>query len=143
MAASRHRGRELAVQMSYQWLLDPYALSDAKSIDRFWKEQSLSTEENRDFFESLVRGVAGYIPEIDEKIQSALHSQWRLDRLERIDHALLRVAVYEMLYYKGKDPADAAVVIDEAIEIAKKFGTQQSPSFINGVLDKIGQVGKG
>jgi transcription antitermination protein NusB len=143
MAASRHRGRELAVQMSYQWVLDPYALSDAKAIDRFWKEQSLSSEENREFFEALVRGVAGYIPKIDEKIQSALHAQWRLERLERIDHALLRVAVFEMLYYKGKDPADAAVVINEAVEIAKKFGTQQSPSFINGVLDKIGHEGKG
>jgi transcription antitermination protein NusB len=140
MAASRHRSRELAVQMSYQWLVDPKALDDSHSIDRFWKEQALSNDENRDFFESLARGVVSHLPEIDGKIKEALHQQWRLERLERIDHALLRVAVYEMMYYRGKDPADAAVVINEAVEIAKKFGTQQSPSFINGVLDKIRQV---
>ncbi len=143
MSASRHRGRELAVQMSYQWVLDPRALEDAQAIERFWTEQALSSEENRAFFESLVRGVVSYLPEIDQKIKDTLHQQWKLERLERIDLALLRVAVFEMLFYKGKDPADRAVVINEAVEIAKKFGTQQSPSFINGVLDKISLVGKG
>src|SRR5438128_2411408 len=121
MPFSRHRSRELAVQMSYQWLLDPKALLDSLSIDRFWKEQALSAEENREFFESLARGVVCHMPEIDGKIKDALHQQWRLERLEKIDHALLRVAVYELLFYGGKDPADPAVVIDEAIEIAKKF----------------------
>lgn len=133
---SRHRSRELAVQMSYQWELDPSSLNDPKSIDRFWKEQAISNDENREFFELLVRGVATRLPELDELIVSHLKG-WKLDRLDKVDIALLRVSLFEMLFYVGKDPADPAVVINEAVEIGKKFGNPKTPAFINGLLDSI------
>jgi transcription antitermination protein NusB len=122
--------------MSYQWELDPASLNDPRAIDRFWREQALSSEENRNFFEDLVRGIATKIPELDVLIKNCLKN-WKVDRLDKVDLALLRVSIFEMLFYKGKDPADPAVIIDEAVEIAKKFGTPKSASFINGVLDNI------
>ncbi len=122
--------------MSYQWELDPSSLNDPRAIDRFWREQALSTEDNRSFFEDLVRGIAGRMPELDALITKYLKN-WKVDRLEKVDLALLRVSLYELLFYQGKDPADVAVVINEAIEIAKKFGTPKSASFINGVLDNV------
>lgn len=134
--SSRHRSRELAVQMSYQWELDPLSLQDPGAIDRFWREQALSPDDNRAFFEALVRGVALNLPKIDSILQTYLRN-WKMDRLDKVDLALLRVSAFELLFYEGKDPAQAAIVINEAVEIAKKFGTQKSPPFINGVLDSL------
>ena len=122
--------------MSYQWELDPSSLDDPRAIDRFWREQALSSNENREFFETLVRGIAAHLPQIDELVKKYLKN-WKVDRLDKVDLALLRVAIFEMLYYKGKDPADSAVVINEALEIAKKFGNPKSAAFINGVLDNV------
>lgn len=138
---SRHRSRELAVQLSYQWELDRISMDDPKAIDRFWSEQARSQDENREFFEQLIRGVATHFPKIDELIEENLDN-WKIERVEKVDLALLRVAVYEMLYYEGKDPADAPVVINEAVEIAKKFGNPGSGGFVNGVLDRIRQKHK-
>ena len=133
---SRHRSRELAVQMSYQWELDSNSLTDPKAIDRFWSEQARSNDDNREFFELLVKGVASHFPEIDAILEKKLDN-WRIERVEKVDLALLRVAVFELFFYKGPDPADKAVIINEAIEIAKKFGNPKSAGFINGVLDKV------
>ncbi len=133
---SRHRSRELAVQMSYQWTLDAQSMTDPKAIDRFWSEQARSADDNREFFERLIRGVATHFPQIDALLEKKLEN-WKLERVEKVDLALLRVAIYEMLFYTGPDPADKAVVINEAIEIAKKFGNPKSASFVNGVLDKL------
>lgn len=131
--ASRHRSRELAVQMTYQWSMAPQGLADAQSIERFWKEQSQSQNDIRPYFEELVRGVATHWPEIDQFIEKNAQN-WRLDRIEKVELAVLRVAIYEMLYRKDVPPA---VVIDEALEISKKFCNSDSPSFINGILDSI------
>lgn len=133
---SRHRSRELAVQMSYQWELDPSSMNDPKAIDRFWREQALSNDENREFFELLVRGMVSHLPELDKLVETHLKG-WKLDRLDKVDLAILRVALFEMLHYAGKDPADPAVVINEAIEISKKFGTPKTAGFVNGVLDSV------
>lgn len=122
--------------MSYQWELDPASMNDPQAVTRFWREQALASEDNKSFFEDLVRGMAARMPELDDLIKKYLKN-WKVDRLEKVDLALLRVAIYEMLFYTGKDPADVAVVINEAIEISKKFGTPKSASFINGVLDNV------
>jgi len=122
--------------MSYQWELDPSSLEDPRAIERFWREQALSSEDNRIFFEDLVRGIAARMPELDELIKKYLKN-WKVDRLEKVDLALLRVSIFEMLFYTGKDPAESTVVINEAVEIAKKFGTPKSASFINAVLDNV------
>ncbi len=131
---SRHRSRELAIQMSYQYDLDPKALSDKGSIERFWREQALSSDDNRAYFELLITGVSDYLPQIDKHIESVLQN-WRMDRMEKVDLAVLRVGAYELLY--GLEKIDDAVIIDEAINLAKKFGTEDSPAFVNGVLDAM------
>ena len=129
----RHKSRELAVQLSYQWAVSPESLTDEKAIERFWTEQSLSTEEAKPYFLTLVKGVRDHMPELDKKIESALEN-WRMDRVEKVDLATLRVAVYELFY---ENDVPDAVVIDEAIEVAKKFCAKDSPSFVNGVLDAL------
>lgn len=134
--ASRHRSRELAVQMTYQWELDPKGLGFSHSTTRFWTEQAQSADDNKPYFEHLVKGVADYLPQIDGAIESVLEN-WRLGRMEKVDLAVLRVSVYELLYGQTKEPIDTAVIINEAVELAKKFGTKESPSFINGILDSL------
>ena len=134
--ASRHRSRELAVQMTYQWDLDPKSLQDPKVTGRFWKEQAQASDDNREFFELLVQGVGNNWPTIDRVIEEALKN-WKMARVEKVDLAVLRVAAYEILFFDGKDPPDDAVVINEAIELAKKFGTSGSPGFVNGILDAL------
>jgi N utilization substance protein B len=139
--ASRHRSRELAVQLTYQWDLDPKSLTDARTLSRFWAEQAQSSDDNRNFFEFLVKGVAEHLPAIDRRLNAALKN-WKLDRIEKVDLAILRVAVFEMFHSEASDKPDAPVVINEAVELAKKFGVQSSPAFINGILDALSKAPK-
>ncbi|MBS1982573.1 MAG: transcription antitermination factor NusB [Bdellovibrionales bacterium] len=134
--SSRHKSRELAVQFVFKWSLDPTRIGQKGDLDKFWREQSLSTDDNRPFFEELARGTAENLPQIDRTIESVLEN-WRFDRVEKVDLAVLRVAVFELMYTTSPEKPDAAVVIDEAIELAKKFGGAESSSFVNGVLDSI------
>lgn len=129
---SRHRSRELAIQLVYQFTVSPQSMADPKTIDRFWNEQAQTGPSARPFFESLVRGTASYLPQIDQAIEAVLEN-WRLDRLERMDLALLRVGGYEILF--GDTPV--AVVINEAVEFAKRYGNENSPKFVNGTLDAL------
>jgi N utilization substance protein B len=134
--ASRHQSRELAVQFIYQWSLDPTRIGKASELGKFWREQAQSIDENRPFFEQLTRGVAENLPQIDQKLESVLEN-WRFDRIEKVDLAVLRVAIFELLFWKGDDKPDAPVVINEAIELSKRFGGSESSSFINGILDAL------
>lgn len=100
----------------------------------FWENQEAG-EGTRAFAERLVWGVHGQRREMDRVIAgSAEH--WRIDRMPVVDRNVLRMAVYEMLTEAETPPA---VIIDEAIEVAKRFGSEESGSFINGVLDAVRQ----
>jgi len=134
--ASRHRSRELAVQFCYQMEIHPQTLNDSLVISRFWKEQAQSPDDNKSFFDFLVKGVADQLPAIDRRIEQILQN-WKMNRVEKVDLAILRVAVFELVFNQEADKPDAAVVINEAVEIAKKFGNQGSPSFVNGILDSL------
>lgn len=137
MAASRHRSRELAVQFIYKWPLQPGAIGSAGEIEKFFREQALDTDhECRPYFESLVRGLIGTLPVVDQEIEASL-ANWRFDRVEKVDLAILRLAVFEMLHFEGSDPPDGPVVINEGVQLAKRFGGADSPSFINGILDAV------
>jgi N utilization substance protein B len=123
---ARRRGRELALQALYQ--LDVSG-GDAEG---FW-ERCEGSDEARAFGRELVRGVLDERARIDELLAAAAE-HWRLDRLPHVDRNILRVATYELLR-QGDVPA--SVAIDEAIEIAKRFGSGDSPPFVNGVLDHV------
>jgi len=98
----------------------------------FWTGQETG-EDVRAFAERLVLGVAGELRALDRAIAVSA-TNWRIERMAVVDRNVLRMAVYELLH----DPATPApVVIDEAIEVAKKFGSEDSGSFINGILDDV------
>jgi N utilization substance protein B len=127
----RRKAREIALQFLYQ--LDQTGAGDPTPFETdFWKRHPVD-EEARAFAASLVRGTKAQQAKIDGMIIESVE-HWDLDRMAVVDRNILRMAVYELLC----EPAvPAKVAINEAIEIAKKFGTAESSRFINGVLDRI------
>lgn len=133
---SRHQAREMAFQLVYEWSLNEGSLYDADRNKSYWNERVNDSVENIDFYNRVLKGVADFLPQIDSRIESSLDN-WKLSRLDQVDLAILRLGVFELLYDMDKDRPDDAVILNEAIEMAKKFGGTDSPAFINGVLDKI------
>lgn len=132
--SSRRKGRELALQMLFQ--LDLVKTGVDEAIRAFWKTQEeLPSEDTRDFCEELVRGAFEHHEEIDRFVEET-SSNWRLSRMPVVDRNVLRMAVYEMLY---RDDIPTTVTINEAIDLGKKFGSEDSGAFINGILDKIAE----
>ncbi len=127
----RRRGREYAVQMLYQ--IDQTDVEASEVYGTFWDGIADPPDELREFTERLVDGVVERRDEIDRWIDGCT-SNWRIDRMPVVDRNVLRLAVHEMA---STPDTPAAVVIDEAIEISKKFGSEESGKFINGVLDAI------
>jgi N utilization substance protein B len=129
--AKRTKARERAVQALYQ--IDVAATDLDEALSRFWKSFEPVEREVMDLAEGLVRGVARHRREIDEAIE-AVSTNWRIDRMARVDRNVLRLAVHELLH---RPDVPVKVVLNEAIELGKKFGSESSGAFINGVLDKV------
>lgn len=127
---ARRKGRELALQVLYQ--LEITNEPSASALQGFW-ESFESGPPAREFARSLVDGVIEHRVEIDALIAAASEN-WRVERLSRIDLNVLRIAVHEMT---KSPPLPVEIAVDEAIEIARKFGTQESATFVNGVLDQV------
>jgi N utilization substance protein B len=134
--ANRHQAREMAFQLVYEWSLNDNAFYDEKRIREYWKDRSKEDEENNPFYLRVLKGVAQYLPQIDSRIEALLEN-WSLKRLDRVDLAVLRLAIFELCFDIDADRPDDAVIMNEAIELAKRFGGKDSPSFVNGVLDKV------
>ena len=130
--SARRKGRELALQVLYQ--LDMSGESSEQAL-RSFADSFEHTPGAREFGEALVRGVLGQREQIDARIAQA-SEHWRLERLSRIDANVIRIAVYEMTTPPGLPPQ---IAINEAIEVARKFGTTDSAAFVNGVLDAVGK----
>ncbi len=153
---ARRRGRECALQVLYS--LDVNAsLSAAQALAHYWRafgggpdglrpaggageEPAPVGDDEKDasiiaFAEELVNGAIEHQAEIDDIIQRA-SKNWRLDRMARVDRNLLRLGTYELRF---QPDVPAKVVINEAIEVAKRYGTAESPAFVNGLLDRISQ----
>jgi len=127
---SRRKARESALQVLFQLEFDE---SDSdKVLDQYWKGHKES-EDTQEFCRLLVQGILSHRVEIDTHIEST-SQHWRVSRMAHVDRNILRMAVYELLYEKELAPA---IVIDEALEIAKKFGSQETSKFVNGILDAI------
>ena len=125
---TRRRARELALQLLYQ-----FELTDASPeyMQAGFEEWRNAGDEVRGFADSLLRGTLDRIEEIDQELGRQT-THWRLERLAAVDRNILRLAMYELMF---ETDTPHAVVIDEAIEIAKKYGTKDSGRFVNGVLD--------
>jgi N utilization substance protein B len=126
----RRRARELALQMLFQLDLTGDAVEEM--AEQFWRDTPAGDEE-RTFAQHLVLGVAGTREALDQRIAGVARN-WRLERMAVVDRNVLRLALFELFDDVATPPA---VVIDEAVEIAKKFGGSDSGAFINGVLDAI------
>lgn len=125
---SRRHARELALQLLYQHELTHAPLEEMQAHFEGWRGAS---DSERAFAEDLVVGTLEHRADIDRHLEQQT-THWRFDRLAAVDRNILRLALFELLHQQDTPPA---VVIDEAIEVAKKFGAEESPKFVNGVLD--------
>ena len=128
---TRRKSRELALQMLFQ---SDMGKQDAEHVRKtFWAEHSTASGEVRGFADDLFRVATDRGTEIDKLIEG--HAEhWRMDRMAAVDRNLLRTAIAELLAYPE---TPRAVVINEALEIARKFSSPESVQFVNGVLDSV------
>jgi N utilization substance protein B len=125
----RTKAREFAMQMLFQW--DMSEQDPAKLEAKFWKSAKAANQ-TRAFANQLFEGAAKDRAALDEIIQK--HSEnWRFERLAAIDRAILRLAIHEM----SAAETPVKVVLNEAVELAKKFSSEDSSAFVNGVLDSV------
>ncbi|UCF67228.1 MAG: transcription antitermination factor NusB [Acidobacteriota bacterium] len=134
---ARHRGREAALQMLYQAdqsgdLIEQVLQSFLGLLDGSQTEIALDPVA-RDFAERLARGVARERDRLDDLIRAG-SAHWRIERMAVVDRNVLRLALFELL---DEPDTPAAVILDEAVELAKIFGGEESGAFVNGVLDGI------
>ena len=128
----RRQARELALQLLYE--LDLRGEADpGEALDEFWRRQGEVPDEVRSFAESLVRGTKAHQEKIDELI-GRFAERWDLDRMAVVDRNILRAGIFELLWAGDAPPK---VAINEALEIARKFSTEKSTRFINGLLDRV------
>ena len=142
--AARHRSRQRALQVLYQWDMTKRPVEEAirafydtldadKTAEVQVEEEELSEESGRDsFMEELATGTSVMAPDIDHRI-ARKSEHWKLDRMPIVDRNILRLAIYEM----SRRETPPAVVIDEALELARQFSGEESVAFINGVLDAV------
>ena len=146
--AARHRSRQRALQVLYQWDMTKRPVEEA--IRAFYdtldadQKADIQVEEDDDsdsapgdpgrdaFMEELAKGASAMAPDIDHRI-AAKSANWKLDRMPVVDRNILRLGVYEM----SRRDTPPAVVIDEALELARQFSGEDSVAFINGVLDAV------
>jgi N utilization substance protein B len=126
----RSRAREIVLQILYQDDLNPER--NLAQADQFLQDRLLRNDELVEFGRSLLSGVRRNRPELD-KLLAERADNWSLARMAVTDRNILRLGAYELLY----TDTPAAVVIDEAVELAKRYGAKQSAQFVNGILDRF------
>jgi N utilization substance protein B len=135
---TRRQARELALQFLYQFDSLKESSDNSENVEEllsfFWDRNEIAIDKDtKEFSSVLVRGACSNIQPIDEII-TKFSEHWRLNRMSTIDRNILRIAIYELLNLSNIPPP---VTINEAVELGKRFGTEESGSFINGILDKI------
>ncbi len=142
---SRRKGRILAFQGLYSWDMNQSPVEDILKFTWLQKdnqedegEKKLAPEslEEQTFASLIISGTVEHVAEIDELIKTHLSANWTLERINKVTLAILRTSIYEMKFQKGSEPK---IVIDEAVNIAREYGLEDSYKFINAVLDKIGK----
>ena len=144
---SRRNGRIIAFQALYSWDATKASLDDLMNFSWLQKDSELHSEtpvaepsetakEERTFASLLIAGTIENIKEIDELIKEHLSASWSMERINKVTLAILRISIYEIKY---QNFVPKKIVIDEAVNIAKDYGPDDSYKFINAVLDKIGK----
>jgi transcription antitermination protein NusB len=131
---ARHSGREAALQMLFQ--LEASGASADEVIALFWRSFGVDADpDGRAYAEEAVRGVCAELKELDGHIAAA-SANWRVERMARVDRNVLRLGTWELA---RRHDVPRAVALDEAVELAKEFGTEESSAFVNGVLNRIAE----
>lgn len=139
---SRRKSRILAFQALFSWDASKTSLEDILNFTWLEKDNEVdvkpseTAKDEQTFASLIIAGTIDHIDEIDKVIESHLSSSWSMDRLNKVTLAILRTSTYELKFQKD---IDQKIVIDEAVNIAKDYGTDDSYKFINAVLDKIGK----
>ena len=131
---SRRRSRQRALQILFRWDVRRQPVEEATEayFDTLYSEESRTKPQRDPFLDQLVNGAVESVEETDRRIsQHAAH--WRIERMPTVDRNILRLAVYEMMH----SDTPAAVVIDEALELARRYSNEESVLFVNGVLDAV------
>lgn len=134
---ARSSGRESALQMLFA--LEASGEPVERVISTYWRSFEGYYEVHPDakkLADTTAAGVSQRLDEIDDKIREA-SKNWRLERMTRVDRNTLRLGVYELL---ARPDVPRAVVLDEAVELAKRYGTEESGAFVNGVLDRVAEL---
>lgn len=146
---SRRQGRELAIKILFSLFEDQCDLDHV--LESFWDsfrfhndilgepldEVQLPVKQDiRVFTEELVRGVSAHRKQIDQVIDE-FSTNWSLERMSRVDLAILRMGAFELLF---QSQTPTSVIINEAVEVGKRYGTKETPSFVNGLLDKVSRI---
>jgi transcription antitermination protein NusB len=131
-SGTRHKAREAALQMLFA--ADLYKHDPVQLTEEYWNEfgDTAVDTKTREFADTLVRGTLRELSRIDERIKIRAE-HWRIERMAIVDRNVLRLAVYEFLFEDTPD----TVVINEALEIARRFSTFEATQFINGILDAV------
>ena len=133
-AGVRRRARWYALQVLYA--LDFNQGDAAEAVATYWQIFELDVDErSMEFAKELVAQTQVNLARIDDAIQSASRN-WRLERMSRVDRNILRLATYELVH---SPDVPVKVVINEAVELAKRYGAAEAPAFVNGILDRIAQ----
>ena len=127
---SRRKAREAALKILYAMDLSGQSAEEALAS---YFEDFAEEGETLEFTEELVRGVGRELAALDEKLRAASQN-WRLERMARVDRNILRLATYELLHVPS---VPRRVSLNEAIELGKRFGAEDSAAFVNGILDRI------
>ena len=141
---SRRKSRIIAFQALYSWDVSKESVDDILSFSWLQKDSEIkegvehnfseSEKEEQTFASFIIKGTIDHVDEIDELIKNHLSSSWSMERVNKVSLAILRTSIYEMLYQQG---SEAKIVIDEAVNITKDYGPEDSYKFVNAVLDKI------
>ena len=130
--SNRRMARECALQCLYY--ADSAKMLDGDKVEPYVEDFQRELGENFPFCQDLVEGTTRHLPQIDTLV-SKYARNWTIDRMSVVDRSILRMAAYELVYSREKTPVPA--VIDEAIELAKKYSTDNTGKFINGLLDQL------
>lgn len=128
---NRTKIRELAFKLLYQTEIQKEI--NTEDVEIFFENNDIKDEDAKEYIQDVVKGIANNNQEITELIKKNIKQDWTLDRISKVNLAILKLAIYEIIYKK----LAYKIAINEAVELAKKYGEEQSGAFVNGVLASI------
>ena len=128
---NRSKARDMAFKYLYQ--VEVQKENSKEAIDLFFENNTIESDDAKEYILNVANGVQDHLEDIKKIIKKNLKKDWKIDRLSKVTLAILKIAIYELIYTK----VPFKVVINEAVELAKKYGEDSAPTFINGILASV------